>query len=76
MEIGDLIGNYAFPIIACLAMGYYVKYREDRNSQLLTEEQKSHKEEMSEVTKALNNNTLALEKISTLVEHLLGRNEK
>ena len=62
--LGQLITSMGFPIVACLLMGYYIKqqtqyYREDINSI-----NQQHKEEMSKITEALNNNTLALQKIS------------
>lgn len=62
--IGQLITSMGFPIVACLLMGYYIKqqteyYREDINNI-----NQQHKEEMNKITEALNNNTLALQKIS------------
>lgn len=57
MDILNLIGQYAFPIVACCAMGWYVKYQGDQ-----------HKEEMKEVTTALHNNTLALQKLIDVLE--------
>ena len=62
-DILTLISNYAFPIVACVAMGWYVKHSTDQYREDVKEIQKEHKEEISQVTTALNNNTLALQKL-------------
>ena len=31
MDILQLLGSYCFPIVACLGMGWYVKYITDKN---------------------------------------------
>lgn len=49
MDWMQLIGSYAFPIVACAAIGWFVKYLIDRNREDLKEMQKQHSEE----TKAL-----------------------
>ena len=33
MDIATLLGSYAFPVVACLGMAWYVKYITDKNSQ-------------------------------------------
>ena len=78
MSFMDLIGNVAFPIVACLAMAWYVKYITDKNyeqTKELNEKHsievdnlnKHHTEEMSsfkdEIKEALNNNTRAIDKL-------------
>lgn len=68
MDILTLIGSYAFPIVACVAMGLYVKDTTDKHRQEVTELNKQHKEEMTEITKAINNNTLAIEKLCERME--------
>lgn len=61
MDIGvitQLIGQMGFPIACVIAMFYFWnKERED------------HKAEMQKMTEALNNNTLALIKIESVLEH-------
>ena len=51
-EITQMITPVGFPIVMCGAMAWYVKYISDK-----------HQEEMKQVTEALNNNTLALQKL-------------
>lgn len=52
----QLIGSLGFPIAACIACFW-----------MLNKERDDHKAEMTKVTEAINNNTLAL---NTLVERL------
>ena len=56
--ITQLIGSLGFPITCVIAMFYFWnKERED------------HKTEMQNMTEALNNNTLALIKLQSVIEH-------
>lgn len=61
MDIGvitQLIGSLGFPIACVIAMFFFWnKERED------------HKSEMQRMTEAVNNNTLALIKIESIIEH-------
>ena len=63
-QIWAAIGQYAFPIVMCVAMGWYVKYREDKHTDEIATLNKDHKEEVSKMVAALNNNTLALTQLS------------
>lgn len=67
-----LIGSVGFPIVACCAMAYYVKYITDKNREQITEVMNQHKAEMADVTTAVNNNTLALQKLTDY----MGRGEE
>ena len=69
-QIWSVIGQYAFPIVACVVMGWYVKYREDKHSEEIKETRESHKAEMDKVTDALNNNTLALQHLTDYMQRL------
>ena len=64
----QLITSVGFPIVACGGMAWYVKYITDRNREDLKEERTLHDEEMSKVTEALNNNTLAIQKLTDYIE--------
>lgn len=68
MDIMALLGQYVFPIVACVAMGYYVKDQGDKNREQLNKIMEQHKTEMKEVTTALNNNTLALQRLTDYME--------
>ena len=62
------IGTLGFPIVCAVAMGWYVKYVSDKNREDIATLNDQHQQEMKEVTAALNNNTLALQKLSDLLD--------
>lgn len=68
-QIFSAIGQYAFPIVACVCMGWYVKYIQDNYRKDIQEMSENHKEEINKVTSALNNNTLALQKLTDVIEN-------
>lgn len=61
--IVQIVQSVGFPIAMCVAMGGYVKYTEDKSREERIELQAQHAEEMDSVKAALNNNTLALQKL-------------
>ena len=65
--ITTLIGSFGFPIVACILMGWYVKYTTDKYSKQVEDINAKHNEEMKNVVEALNNNTLALQKLCTKI---------
>ena len=75
----QLVANYGLPAIMCAVMMYYVKYREDKNDDRMDAQNVRHKDEieklaetnrqsLSDITQALNNNTLALQKLTDYME--------
>ena len=68
MDILTLVGQYAFPIVACVAMGWYVKDQGDKNREQLKDVMEQHREEMKEVTNAVNNNTLVIQRLVDFME--------
>ena len=58
-----MIMNVGFPIVMCGAMAWYVKDTSDKHREEVQRLNSQHKEEMVQVTEALNNNTLALQKL-------------
>jgi len=67
-QIWSVIGQYAFPIVACVVMGWYVKYIQDNYRKDIADIGARHKEEMDKVTQALNNNTLAIQRLTDYIE--------
>lgn len=61
------VTKVGFPIVACAAMGYFVTYTIDKNRQEIANLNEQHKEEMAQVTQALNNNTKALTELCELM---------
>lgn len=51
-SISQIIGSLGFPVAMCCYLLYYME-----------KERQSHKEEMDNVTEALNNNTIAINKL-------------
>lgn len=66
MNINDIltaVTTVGFPIVCCGAMMYYVKYTTDKHREEIETLNTQHKDEMKEMTNAVNNNTLALQKL-------------
>lgn len=57
MDILQLVGNYAFPIVACIAMGWYVVHTDER-----------HAKEVDALRTAVDNNTVAIVKLVEKIE--------
>lgn len=62
-EIMTIINTLGVPTAVAIASMWYVKYREDKNDERLDKLNEAHKQEMADITEALNNNTLALQRI-------------
>ena len=60
----SLLGDVGFPVACFLMCAWYVKYREDINDQKITNITTMYNEENKRMVEALNNNTLALTKLS------------
>lgn len=73
MDIATLLGSYAFPIVACIFMGWYVKYITDKNSKETAELNEQHTKVMlaykDELKDALNNNTIVMQKLCDKMEN-------
>lgn len=63
------ITTVGFPIVCCCGMGWYVKYTTDKNREEIAKLNEQHNKEMSEVTQAINNNTLALQKLCDKLDY-------
>lgn len=66
-EILQAVSTIGFPIVCAVAMAWYVKYMTDRNREEIDKINTQHQQEMKEVTTALNNNTLALQKLTDVI---------
>lgn len=62
--ISNLIATVGFPIVCFLMAGWYVKYREDKNDEKFDKLNTQHDEENKRITDAVNNNTIALQKLT------------
>lgn len=66
----SLLGNYVFPIVACCVMAYFVKYMYDQTSERVDKLNDQHKDEVDTLSEVIKNNTVAIEKMNTLIERL------
>ena len=71
-EIMAMINTLGVPTAVAIASMWYVKYREDKNDERLEKLNEAHKQEMSDITEALNNNTIALQRICDTFEQKKG----
>ena len=80
MDIGTLLGSYAFPVVACLGMAWYVKYITDKNSQETAKLNEQHTTIMlaykDEIKDAINNNTVVMERLCTTMENKIQEQQR
>lgn len=73
-SIIQIVQSLGFPIAVAVACAFYVKYRDDKAdtkiekvqelfTTALTAERNEHKEEMTKMTEAINNNTMIMQKL-------------
>lgn len=62
--ISEIISTVGFPIVCFLLCGWYVKYREDKNDEKYDKLNSQHDDEMKQIVAAINNNTVALQKLA------------
>lgn len=67
-EIMTAINTLGVPTVVAIASMWYVKYREDKNDTRIDKLNEEHKQEMLDITEALNNNTIALQRICDTFE--------
>lgn len=66
----NILGNYVFPVVACCAMAYFVKYMYDETNKRINILNEQHKNEVDNLSTVILNNTVALEKMNALIERL------
>lgn len=65
-----VLGNYAFPIVCCIGMAYFVKYMYDQTNVRVDKLNEEHKNEVDTLSEVIKNNTIALKKMNTLIEQI------
>ena len=58
-----MVGSLGFPIVACIFMAIFFNKVNENYRQDIKELSANHKEEMSKVTEAINNNNSLLERV-------------
>lgn len=66
-DVIQIVSTVGFPIAMCLILAWYIKTRDDSHSEQISRLNTEHKEEMSKMTEALNNNTLTIQKLVDLL---------
>ena len=62
-NIVSIISSVGFPIVAAVGCAYFVKWQYEQNQKQIEEMRKEHKEEVANMTKAIENNTIALNRL-------------
>lgn len=75
MDIVQIISTLGFPIASAVALGWYVVATNRENNARIDKMQAEHKEEIQKVTEALNNNTLALQRLCDKMDREEGKDD-
>ena len=70
--IVTMVGSLGFPIVACIFIAIFFSKTQDNYRADIKEMQTLHKQETDKMTEALNNNTIALQR---LVDKMEGLND-
>lgn len=62
-EIVQIISTLGFPIAMCVGACFFIKYQFDTSNKQMEEMRKEHKEEVANMSKAIENNTIALTRL-------------
>lgn len=62
-SIMQIIGTLGFPIAACIYLFYSMQKEREQNATQREADRLEHKREMEQMTAALNNNTLVIQKL-------------
>ena len=68
----SMIGSLGFPIVACIFIAIFFSKTQDNYRADIKDMQNLHKQETDKMTEALNNNTMALQR---LVDKMEGLND-
>ena len=67
-DIVNIVSTIGFPAACFIMAGFYVKYREDKNDEKVEKMAIQHNDELKQMVQALNNNTLAIQKLTSELE--------
>ena len=62
--VSSIVGTVGFPIVCCLCMMYYVREQQQENRKQIDDLNEKYEENIKTLTDTINNNTLALQKLS------------
>lgn len=62
-DIVSIISAVGFPIVAAVGCGFFIKWQFEQNQKQVEELRKEHKEEVTSMVKAIENNTITMQKL-------------
>lgn len=62
-QIMQMISNYIFPVVACIALAWYFAKSNEQYRQDIKELSATHKEETKQLSDAIENNTKVIERL-------------
>lgn len=68
IDILTLIGNYAFPIVMCIALFWKMDKDQKENREENSKRDEIHREEMNSIRESLDNNTAALVQLTLQIQ--------
>lgn len=69
-DIVQIISSVGFPTVAAVGCAYFVKWQYEQNQKQIEEMRKEHKEEVNNMTKAIENNTLVIQMLVDSMDDL------
>ena len=63
VDVVQVISSLGFPVAMCLGACFFIKYLFDSFTKQQEEMRKEHKEEVANMSKAIENNTIALTRL-------------
>ena len=66
-ELTTIVTTVGFPIVACGAMGYFVKYIIDKYTTQVDELTQRHEQETDRLAEVIENNTRSITELSTII---------
>lgn len=66
------VATVGFPIVACIALFYYIYKQAERHKEEIKTLSEMHKLELDAVTEALNNNSIVLAKLSEKIDVIIN----
>lgn len=65
--IVQMVSTVGFPIAMCLLLAWYIKSTGEAHAEQISTITREHKEEVTQMTTAINNNTLTIQKLVDLL---------
>lgn len=67
-DLMAIVSSLGFPIVMCGGLMWYIKYLTDNNTTEMGKMREEHQKEVSNMVETVNNNTLAIQKLITIIE--------